>query len=501
MRKLLSNIRFVPKMLMLMGIVFLFPLLMLLPYPEDRPYAPGFLYAAGIAVLCAVLLQLRYMFLPQQRPGRQRPVVTVVGFWIFIMLLGALPFYAGRQLGLMQSIMESVSGWTTTGFTAYVSVDAAPRIFLFYRGFMQFCGGLGFVVLLLLFARGREAMSFYNAEGHGDLLEPNVAGTARAIAIIYLGMVLGGAGLYMIFGMDWFDAINHSFAALGTGGFSTRDANIGAYDSIPIEAVSIVLMLLGATNFAALALMIKRKWRSFFKLRDIRFFLLILGAAVTVLAFLGLGGVYASFGESFRQSIFLAVSSITTTGFSLEATGHWPASMTYIIFLLMFVGGASGSTAGGIKYTRIYILYKSLVHNMKCKFRPERSVNLLSVQGVYGKMQLSSETIAQHQRVALLYLATFFAGAFLLTLDGMSMEAAMYEFASSLGTIGLSGGQTGPNSSTYVLVVQTLGMLLARMEVYIIYIFAAAGVREFLRGLRGIRQRIFDAMERKGKQV
>lgn len=490
--KRFANIHFVPKLLLLVGAVFLVPLLMLLPYPQDLPFAAGFLAAAGGAVLCAVLLQLSYRLLPNWRASRQRSVVTVVGFWIFTMALGSLPFIIGRQLSPLQALMESVSGWTTTGFTAYADLEAVPRIFLFYRGFMQFCGGMGFVLLLLLFARGREAMSFYNAEGHGDLLEPNVVGTARAIMLIYLGMVFGGMGLYMLFGMNWFDAFNHACAALGTGGFSTRNANVGAFNSIPIEAVSIVLMLLGATNFAALALMIKGKWRNFFKLRDIQFFLLLVGAAVVVLTFLGLGSVYTAFGESFRQSIFLAVSTVTTTGFSISDTSAWPSSMVYILFILMFIGGASGSTAGGIKYNRIYILCKSFVHSIRCKFRPERSVNVLSVQGVHGTVRISAETLNQHQRVALIYLATFFAGSFVLTLDGIPMGDAMYEFASALGTIGLSSGHTGPNAGPLVLITQTIGMLLARMEVYIIYVFIAAGAREFWGALRRLRDRFYD---------
>ncbi|MDR0531179.1 MAG: TrkH family potassium uptake protein [Oscillospiraceae bacterium] len=484
----MQRLRFVPKMFLLLSVVFLVPLLMLLPFPGERRFAASFLLTSLAAASAAAAVQAGYLLTGRRRAGRQKAVVTVMIFWLSTMALGGLPFLIAGQLRPMQALFESVSGWTTTGFTVLADINAAPRIFLFYRGFMQFCGGLGFVVLLLLFAGGREARGFYSAEGHADMIEPNLMATARATMYIYLGMVAGGTLLYILFGMNWFEAVNHAMSALGTGGFSPMSENIGAYHRISIEAVTIVLMLLGATNFAALALVLKRKWKNFFRLGDIRLFLILLSAFVLLLTFLGVRGVYGSFGESFRNSVFMAVSAITTTGYSVDGIQDWSPAMIYLIFILMFIGGASGSTAGGLKYTRIYILLKAAVHHFRKLFRPERAVQTLTIQGISGKIAISERAVAQHQRVALLYLLTFFAGAFLLTLGGMPIQDAMVDFASSLGTIGISGGQTGPNSSGYVLAVQIVGMVLARMEVYIVYVFAAAGTREVIHSLRRLRK-------------
>ncbi|MDR1927233.1 MAG: TrkH family potassium uptake protein, partial [Oscillospiraceae bacterium] len=462
------------------------------PFREESGFAHCSLIPAAVSLLCGLLLQLRAKRFPARRAaGRQQAVTTVIFFWLLMMLIGALPFLLGRQLDFIPALFESVSGWTTTGFTVMPDIDHTPHIFLFYRAFMQFVGGLGFVLLLLLFSGGRGAMGLFSAEGHSDMLEPNLVSTARATMYLYLGMVLGGAGLYVLFGMPWFDAINHSMSALGTGGFSPRSENIGYYESIPIEVVSIVLMLLGATNFAALALMVKGKLRKFLRLGEIRFFLVFLAAIVVLLAFLGLRGVYAGFGKSLRDSVFLAVSAVTTTGYSINTVDHWSPAMLFLIFVLMFIGGASGSTAGGIKYSRVYVLCKSFAVNLAGKFRPERSVSLLTVYGVHGKTRVSDAQLTQHQRVALIYLATFFLGAFLLTLDGMSLQDAVFDFASALGTIGLSSGRTGPQSDHYVLLVQIVGMILARMEVYVVYVFGAAGAQWLFAAVRrAVRRRV-----------
>jgi trk system potassium uptake protein TrkH len=473
--------QFVPRLLFMVGVVFLTPLLMLLPFAQDRRWqcVLSFFLPAGLMFLSGAAV-----FVWQRKrgsirlPGRQQAVVTVMLLWLYVMVVGALPFLVGGQLRAIPALLESVSGWTTTGFTVLPDIDHTPHIFLFYRGFMQFCGGLGFVLILLLFAGGREATKLFTAEGHSDMLEPNVRGTARKTMYIYLGMVSGGTLLYIIFGMPWFEAVNHSMSALGTGGFSPRAENIGVYDSLPLEIVTMLLMLLGATNFAALSQVLKGKWRSFFKMGEVRFFSLLLIGFILLIAVLGkTRGVYDGFGESLRNAAFLAISAVSTTGYSIDSFADWVPSMLMLIFVLMFIGGASGSTAGGIKYTRLYVLIRAFLEHLRAKFRPERAVSLVTVQGIAGKIRLSEPSLAQHQRVALIYLATFFFGSFLLSLDpGIpGMEDAMLEFASSLSTTGLSN-YTVAGASNYVMLIQTISMVFARMEVYMVYVFLWAGL-------------------------
>ena len=178
--------------------------------------------------------------------------------------MGALPFVLSGLLNPIQAVFEAVSGWTTTGLSV-MDVEATPYIFLFHRGFMQFCGGLGFLMMMIIFVQGKQAMALYSAEGHPDKLLPNIRKTAQTICIMYCGFLVVGVLMYLVCGMNLFDSIIHTMCSLSTGGFSTRADSIGYYDSPAIEAVTIVQMLVGTTNFAALLLLTKGKIMQFIR--------------------------------------------------------------------------------------------------------------------------------------------------------------------------------------------------------------------------------------------
>lgn len=171
--------------------------------------------------------------------------------WGSGVVAGAVPFVMGGQLSVVQELFEAVSGWTTTGLSA-MDVTHTPMIFLFHRSFMQYCGGLGFIMMMLIFISNKQSMNLYSAEGHPDKIMPNIKKTARAIFIVYNAFLVIGSIAYRLAGMDWFDSICHCMCSLSTGGFSTKLASIGHYDSVAVEAITIVLMLIGTTNFAAL---------------------------------------------------------------------------------------------------------------------------------------------------------------------------------------------------------------------------------------------------------
>ncbi len=171
------------------------------------------------------------------------------------------------MLNFTQAYFEAMSGWTTTGLSV-VDVTKAPMLFLFFRSVMQFFGGFGIVLVVVSALSESLGMRLYTAEGHNDKLLPNLAKSARMILKIYVGYFIAGTVLYVIFGMPVFDAVNHCMAALSTGGFSTKADSIGAYNSLPIELVTVILMLLGETNFFANMLLVRRKFRAFFRLGD-----------------------------------------------------------------------------------------------------------------------------------------------------------------------------------------------------------------------------------------
>ncbi|MDR1002933.1 MAG: TrkH family potassium uptake protein [Oscillospiraceae bacterium] len=490
----IKDLRYTTKIILLLGVIILVPIVMVIPFPEDAKYIPAFLYTALIAVAVA-LLQTLVRIIAQKSgrqsrtKSRQHDIIAVVAIWLFSFLLGSLPFIFGGQLDFLDALFESVSGWTTTGFTMVTTPETMPHIFLFYRGFMQFCGGIGFVLLMLLFASGHDAMKFFSAEGHPDMLKANLIGSARTMMQLYAGFTLFGTLLYILFGMNWFDAINHSMSALGTGGFSTRTLSIGYYQSIPIEIISMFLMLSGATNFSILAILLKGDFRKLFRIGELRFVSVLMIIAIVFIALLGFGAVYSSLGESFRVTIFTAISAITTTGYSISDVAVWTPPMHIILIMIMLIGGGTGSTAGGIKYSRAYILCRSFTENLRAKFKPERAVSTFNIYKPQGKLEITQSEMLSIHHFTLIFMSSFFVGVLILTLGGMEIEEAMFEFASGIGTTGLSLGLTNADSSVLTKCVQIVGMLLARLEVYVVYIFVAAGVNSLHKKISDFRDR------------
>lgn len=473
MKRYLSQAGAASKLILLIGILMLVPLCVLPFYPEESVYAPAFLITAGLSILTGLIAgginQIRNEK-EENNYSIRKSSVTVLAAWGFGFLSGAVPFVLGRQLNVVQALFESVSGWTTTGLSA-MDVAAVPHIYLFYRSFMQFCGGLGFVLMMIVFVEEKESMKLYNAEGHPDKLMPSLKKTARIITAMYLAFLAGGTLLYRICGVNFFEGINHAMCALSTGGFSTRPDSIGAFGSFPVELVTVVLMLIGTTNFAVLLLLARKKIRQILKVSEERFLVVLLLSFVPLMAVALMAGLGQSLGASFQNALFNAVSALSTSGFSTMSYADWPQSTVGIMILLMLIGGGIGSTAGGIKLTRVYLAVKVCAENIKSRLSSQRRVTSPFYRTAHGKQLIDSQLFTQTAVYILTYLSIFCTGAFLLTITaGCSLGEAMFEFASALGTVGLSIGLTGPATGSAALLVEIAGMILGRLEIFIVFI-------------------------------
>ena len=229
MRKFIREESSIGKLILLIGMLLAVPLLALPFYPEESGDAPAFL----IPAVFSILLGLVFGFLTRHKKEAYNyrghlyaSSMTVLAAWGYGILAGAAPFLLAGRLGVVQALFEAVSGWTTTGLSV-VDVREAGRLFLFHRSFMQFCGGLGFVMMMIIFVQERESVNLYNAEGHPDRLMPNLGKTARAISLMYCGFLAVGTLAYVVAGMSVFDSINHAMCALSTGR-QTASAPMGA---------------------------------------------------------------------------------------------------------------------------------------------------------------------------------------------------------------------------------------------------------------------------------
>lgn len=465
------------KLTVLIGILILFPILSIPFFPKDIIYIQDFLIpgaaSAGLGFLmCVYGRKSRGQASRQDDRNWKSQLIsgstTVLYVWCFACAAGALPFVLSGQLRFVQALFEAVSGWTTTGLSV-VDVTQTPQVFLFYRSFMQFCGGLGFVMVMILFTQGRQSMNLFTSEGHPDKVMPNLKETARAIFIVYLSWLIIGTAAYVICGMPVFDSILHTMGALSTGGFSNRADSIGAYNSISIEAVTILLMIIGTTNFAVLLLAVRGQWKMVFKNGEIRLLGLLL------LVFVPLTGasiaftMYTGFGEGVRIALFNIVSALSTTGYSLGSYNTWPAFGIGVMVMMMLIGGGIGSTAGGIKLSRVLIMLKHGLYSIYAKITPEHKISVPHYWNAQGKTAITGDMVSSVSAFITCYLVIYLAGTLLLTVTaGASLTDAMFEFASSLGTVGLSIGLTNPATSDPTLIVEIVGMLLGRLEIYIV---------------------------------
>lgn len=466
--------------MILVGILIAIPLIALIAFPEEIKY----IYAFAIPAFGSIVLGLIICLICQKDPKRiddmQQSIhsdrILVLFVWFWGILVGSIPFILGKQLTVVQSLFESVSGWTTTGLST-MDVTVVPQIYLFYRSFMQFCGGLGFVMMMIIIVSNKQSMNLYDAEGHPDKLMPNLKKTARVIFIMYGGFLLVGVIAYTIAGMDVFDALCHSMCSLSTGGFSNKLNSIGEYNSFPIEIISIVLMLIGTTNFAVLLLLIKRKWRQVSKISEIRFMFVLLLIFIPLMTLSLFFSLNYSAGESIRHSVFNVVSALSTTGYSTMSYVSWPPFAIGIMIILMLIGGGMGSTAGGIKMSRVYLAIRTAFINIRKRLFTSHNVKVSYYVKAQGKASIDEATITDTMGFIICYFIIFIVGSLLITLTAnCGLTEGMFEFASSLGTVGLSIGITGPDTSAGTLIVEMCGMILGRLEIFAIILGVSSAI-------------------------
>lgn len=465
--------------MLLIGLLVAVPLIILPFYPQDKSYALSFIIPSLSSVAIgaiACLVGRKDDSNLEWRSSMQRGSLTVLFAWGWGVLIGALPFVISGQLTFVQALFEAVSGWTTTGLSV-MDVSVTPHIFLFHRSFMQFCGGLGFVMMMVMLVQDRQSMNLYNAEGHPDKLMPNLKKTAQTICLMYNGFLIVGTVAYVIAGMGLFDAINHTMCALSTGGFSTKLNSIGEYNSFPIEIITIVLMLIGTTNFAVLLLLVRGKWRQALRVSEVKFMFLLLLIFVPVTALSLISGLGMGLGEGFRRALFDVSSALSTTGYSSMSYTSWPPLAIGVLILMMLVGGGIGSTAGGIKLSRIYLMLRITMQNIRKRLLPPRNVETPYYIRAQGKTTIDATLAMDTTGFVACYLSLFILGTLLLTVTaGCSLTEAMFEFASALGTVGLSIGITTPATNAATLIVEMFGMILGRLEIFIVLIGVYSGI-------------------------
>lgn len=462
---------------MVIGCILLVPLIMLLAFPQEAGEAKYFILPGTLCIAAGYFLYHAGKENYKWKNYKDKENIIVTLAWVMVIFLSSIPFVLTGKYNFTQAIFECTSGYSTTGLSV-VDVTKTSHIFLFFRSVMLFVGGIGLVLVVITVLSDRYGMKLFEAEGHSDKMMPNLVQSARVIFLIYSGYITAGTILYILFGMNWFDALNHAVAAVSTGGFSTKADSIGHYHSIGIEVVTIVLMFLGGTNFMVHLALLKGKFRKVYTDCEFRLSLFIYPLAAVFLAVAAGYTTAKELPQGIRMGVFQAVSAMSTTGFqTIDSFKNWSPPMLFIMIILMMIGGGAGSTAGGIKQYRVCIALKEIFWNFKKKIQNKRTIIPQKITRCGQQIEVGSELYRSNMDFVLLYILFMGAGTLIFTCFGYSVQDSMFEMASSLSTVGLSVGITGYDAHPLILWTSTAGMFLGRLEIYIVFITAAKACR------------------------
>ena len=468
-----SVLRILTYVLGIVGVAMAFPLAVAF-HEGEQACIYAFLAPALASGVTAVVFWLMAKRRPSVFDGRSAFGI-VAGIWISICLFGALPLYfSGAYPSVVDAVFESVSGFTTTGASVCGDVEALPRSVNLWRCETHWLGGLGVIALAvaLIPLLGVGGFRLIKAETTGpekEKLTNFIATTAKSLWGIYMVLTALQAVLLCSFGLDLVDALAHAFSTMGTGGFSTRNASVGAFGMPAVEWTCTVFMLLASVNFAVYYRLLTGKHSEVRRDSELRTFLFVVVAAVSVATAIECESL-SLLGATLRRVSFQVASILSTTGFMTDDYLSWRPAAQTVLFVLFFIGGCSGSTAGGIKVVRWTVLAKQLRNELRRIVHPHQ-VFTLKLNGVPGREEVVPVVASFIFAYFILVTATTFAGA----LAGLEVFTAFTAALSMVGNIGPAFGSLGPTETFGSLAAPlkffyVFSMLAGRLEIYTLLI-------------------------------
>lgn len=454
-------------------------LMLLTPIPFSLYFGDGmeitFLACSAIGLLSGGFILL--VFLPEKELGHKDGFAIVAFSWIALALLGSLPYYiSGVIPGFINAFFESMSGFTTTGSTILSDIEALPKSMLFWRTMTHWLGGMGIIVLTLaiLPLLGIGGMQLFQAEVPGpikDRLAPRIQNTARILWSVYLMLTIIETILLMLGGVDFFNALTHSFATLATGGFSNHNLSIAQYQSTYIQMIIIIFMFLAGANFTLHYRALNGKYKTYWKNEEFRFYILIIFiVTLLITAANHFAGTYENLALNLRDVLFQVVSIMTTTGFGTADFDTWPPFCKILLVALMFVGGCAGSTGGGIKVVRFLLFFKYARTQLHKLVHP-RQIETIKL----GKIKVPQDVIIAILSFFAIYLAVFLGASLIITALGVDIITGPSAVIATLNNIGPGLHLVGPTQNFGHLpglakLVLIFCMLAGRLELYTIAI-------------------------------
>ncbi len=447
------------------------PSLMIALYTGDGDAKAFFI--SIVSILFIYLLIPKKRFREEHITVKEGLAIVATG-WIILSLFGALPlFLSGSTKTYIDAFFETVSGFTTTGATILTDVESLPAGVLFWRSFTHWIGGMGILVftISLLPALGIGGFQIFKAESPGPVagkINPKIKDTAKTLYTIYFTITIIQVVLLILAGMNLFDSLVYTFGTVGTGGLATKGDSVGAYPNVAIHLIIGVFMVISGINFSLYYAAFKGRWDELFEDEELRLYLILVTVASLFIALNLFLNNYSSILVSLKDAFFQVGSIITTTGYSTVDFNQWPSFSKAILFLLMFVGGSAGSTAGGVKVIRVLVLLKLIKREILKIFHP-RAIKPIKVNGKI----MGEDTIEGINAFMALYMVIFLISGILISLENVDLLTAFSSVAATLGNIGPGFNLVGPASnfgfySQLSKFYFSVLMLLGRLELFTI---------------------------------
>ncbi len=435
------------------------------------------------ALLCisAGLLIGKLLFDPEIELNLRDGFFIVSLGWIVISLFGALPFWLSGEIPrIVDAWFESASGFTTTGSTILEDIEVLPHGLLLWRSMSQWIGGMGIIVLsiALLPLLGVGGMQLFKAEVPGptiDKIKPRVRDTAMTLWKVYVLFTVAVGILYLAGGMTWFESICHALTTMATGGYSTRNASIGGFESSYITVVATIFMFFAGANFVLHYRWMKGDYRPLFQSTELRWYAGITAGAIIFVTISTFHTTFDSVWTALEHSAFQVVAIITTTGYGSYDYELWAPAVQFLLLVFMFFGGMSGSTAGGIKIVRILLLIKNTVYELKRIVHPKAIIPL-----TLNKQNVTQGVINEIMAFIFIFVSIFILGTIILSTTGLDFMSSLGATASAMGNIGPGLGSVGPGETYAHLhdiakITLTICMIMGRLELFTIMIILSRG--------------------------
>lgn len=456
------------KILQIESILLCFPLICSVIYSEKSAFS----FLITIAFSLSVGMVLTLFCKPKDKTIYAKEGFVIVALaWITLSLVGALPFVlSGSIPSFIDAFFETVSGFTTTGASVVADISTiTSKGIMFWRSFTHWVGGMGVLVLVMAIfpTDSGRSMHIIRAEMPGPIvgkLVPKLKNTAKILYLIYIVMTVIEVVFLCAGGMNLYESLLHSFGTAGTGGFGIKPDSIASYSPY-LQWVIAIFMLLFGINFNLYYLVITKHLRAAFKSEELWCYLSIVAVAVGFITY-NIYSIYNNFSDALRNAAFQVSSIITTTGYATADFNLWPGLSKGILFLLMFIGGCAGSTAGGIKVSRVILLFKRIIANLKHMLHP-RSTEIVRFEG----RKIESETLTGVTVYFALYFLCFTAIFFVTLFEPFDLETNISAVASCFNNIGPGLSKVGPSGnygiySPFSTLVLSFAMLLGRLEIY-----------------------------------